>query len=34
MIYTPASDRMAIIQGAAGNLEGDWKSLSSNTTSR
>jgi DNA-binding transcriptional LysR family regulator len=29
-----ASDRMEIVQGAAGNLGGDWKSLGSNTTSR
>jgi DNA-binding transcriptional LysR family regulator len=29
-----ASDRMEIVQGAAGNLDGDWKSLGGNTTSR
>jgi DNA-binding transcriptional LysR family regulator len=29
-----ASDRMEIVQGAAGNLEGDWTSLGDNTTSR
>ena len=34
MIYAPASDRMEIVQGAAGNLDGDCKSLGSNTTSR